>query len=72
MRIVGDGFAFRIDLEPRAECQRTAVDVDFVGWLEENMAALVTRDTEALATAIVRSCEVKSEVVAGDERESGD
>jgi len=47
------------------------VDVDFFGWLEENMSALVTRDTQALARAIIRSCEVKSEVVAGDERESG-
>lgn len=46
-------------------------DIDFFAWLEENIAALVNRDSEALASAIIRSCEVKAEVVAEDERESG-
>ena len=32
---------------------------------------MITRDTEALSHAIRRSCELKAEVVAEDERESG-
>ena len=47
------------------------VDADFFAWLEENMEALLARDAEALAVAIQRSCELKAEIVAGDERESG-
>jgi 3-dehydroquinate synthase len=47
------------------------VDVDFFGWLEKNMAALLARDFEALASAIIRSCELKAEIVGEDERESG-
>ena len=35
------------------------------------MAALLARDSEALASAIIRSCELKAEIVAEDERESG-
>ena len=35
------------------------------------MAALRARDAAALTHAIVRSCEIKAEVVAQDERESG-
>ena len=46
-------------------------DLDFLGWLEENMPALLHRDPSALAHAIHRSCELKAEVVAEDERESG-
>jgi len=46
-------------------------DLAFFEWLEANMAKLVARDTEALAYAIRRSCENKAEVVAADERESG-
>ena len=47
------------------------VDTDFFAWLEDKMAALVSRDPAALATAIERSCELKAIVVAEDERESG-
>jgi len=47
------------------------VDIDFLAWLEENMVALLARDSEALASAIIRSCELKAEIVAEDERESG-
>jgi 3-dehydroquinate synthase len=47
------------------------VDADFFAWLEENIEALLARDTKALAVAIQRSCELKAEIVAGDERESG-
>jgi 3-dehydroquinate synthase len=46
-------------------------DAEFFAWLEANMTALLQRDPEALAHAIRRSCELKAEVVAEDERESG-
>jgi len=46
-------------------------DLAFLGWLEENMQALLQKDAAALAYAICRSCELKAEVVAEDERESG-
>lgn len=46
-------------------------DQDFLGWIETNMAGLMARDPAALTYAIKRSCEVKAEVVAADEREGG-
>ncbi len=46
-------------------------DTEFFAWLEVNMTALLQRDPEALAHAIRRSCELKSAVVAEDEREAG-
>jgi len=46
-------------------------DAEFFAWLEENMAALLRRDPDALVHAIRRSCEIKAEVVAADEREAG-
>ena len=46
-------------------------DAGFFGWLEANMAALRARDKQALAYAIERSCSMKAEIVAADERESG-
>jgi 3-dehydroquinate synthase len=46
-------------------------DLPFFEWLEQHMDRLVARDPEALAYAIRRSCENKAEVVAADERESG-
>jgi 3-dehydroquinate synthase len=46
-------------------------DLPFLQWLEANMARLVARETEALTYAIHRSCQNKAEVVAADERESG-
>jgi 3-dehydroquinate synthase len=46
-------------------------DLPFLEWLEANMEALMARDTAALTYAIRRSCENKAEVVAADERESG-
>jgi 3-dehydroquinate synthase len=48
------------------------VDRDFFDWLEANAARLLGRDTEALTFAIRRSCEIKAEIVARDEREQGD
>ncbi|HEU0234660.1 MAG TPA: 3-dehydroquinate synthase [Gallionella sp.] len=47
-------------------------DLPFLEWLEQNMGKLLARDTEALQYAIARSCRNKAEVVAADERESGE
>jgi 3-dehydroquinate synthase len=44
-------------------------DAAFFQWLEANIDALLARDREALAHAVVRCCEIKAEVVAMDERE---
>jgi 3-dehydroquinate synthase len=46
-------------------------DAEFFTWLEANIDALLARDTEPLTYAIRRSCELKAEVVAEDEREAG-
>jgi 3-dehydroquinate synthase len=47
-------------------------DEAFLAWLEAHMPALLAKDAAALTHAIVRSCEVKAEIVAADERESGE
>ena len=47
-------------------------DAAFFDWLEEHIAALLARDPEALAHAIVQSCRVKAAIVAADEREEGE
>jgi 3-dehydroquinate synthase (EC 4.2.3.4) len=46
-------------------------DAAFLDWLESHLSKLRSRDPEALAYAIWRSCEIKSQLVAEDERESG-
>jgi 3-dehydroquinate synthase len=46
-------------------------DAAFLGWLEQNAAALLARDDGAIMYAVRRSCEIKAEVVALDEREQG-
>ena len=46
-------------------------DADFFAWLEENVSAIMARNKMALARAIERSCTIKAEIVAADERESG-
>lgn len=46
-------------------------DESFYGWLEDNMLALNAGDQQALSYAIERSCQIKADVVAEDERESG-
>lgn len=46
-------------------------DRDFFAWLETNIGELVERNAEALGHAIRRSCELKAEIVAADERETG-
>ena len=47
-------------------------DLPFFVWLEQNIDKLLARETEALQYAITRSCHNKAEVVAADERESGE
>jgi 3-dehydroquinate synthase len=47
------------------------LDLQFVGWLEESIGKLLARDRAALEYAVQRSCELKAQVVAADERESG-
>lgn len=44
-------------------------DAPFFSWLEDHVSELNARDTRALTYAIQRSCEIKAEVVAADERE---
>jgi len=47
-------------------------DPDFYLWLEENIEKLLNRDKSALSYAVHRSCANKAEVVAADEKESGE
>jgi 3-dehydroquinate synthase len=47
------------------------LDAAFAGWLEANMDKLLARERAALEHAVCRSCELKAQVVAADERESG-
>ena len=46
-------------------------DGDFFVWLEQNIEKLQALDNEALSYAIGRCCQVKADVVAADEKESG-
>ncbi|MFM7532766.1 MAG: 3-dehydroquinate synthase [Rubrivivax sp.] len=46
-------------------------DAGFLAWIEANVQALLRRDAAAVAHAVRRSCEIKAQVVAADERESG-
>jgi 3-dehydroquinate synthase len=46
-------------------------DAAFFGFLEDNAARVGAADAEALTHAIHESCRIKAEVVAADERESG-
>ena len=46
-------------------------DAPFFEWLESNVDALTSLDTEILTQAISRCCEIKADVVAKDEREGG-
>jgi len=46
-------------------------DRSFFDWINDNLDALLRRDPRALAYAIEVSCQVKADVVAADERESG-
>ena len=46
------------------------LDARFFDWLQTNISALKQREPVALAYAIKRSCEIKAEIVASDERET--
>lgn len=47
------------------------LDLPFVAWLEASIEKLLARDRAALEHAVRRCCELKAQVVAADERESG-
>jgi 3-dehydroquinate synthase len=47
-------------------------DAAFVAWLEAHVEELLALDGVALAHAVARSVELKAEIVARDERETGD
>lgn len=47
------------------------VDAPFFAWLEQHIGELRRLDSAALTHAIRRSCEIKAEIVAEDEREQG-
>jgi 3-dehydroquinate synthase len=46
-------------------------DIEFLGWIEQRLDALLAFDHDALETAIFRSCAAKARIVAEDEREHG-
>ena len=46
-------------------------DLEFFGWLEQNVQRLMARESSAVVYAIERSCINKAEVVGQDEREEG-
>ncbi|MFB2654318.1 3-dehydroquinate synthase [Shewanella seohaensis] len=46
-------------------------DAEFFQWLENNVEALKSLDTQALVYAISRCCEIKADVVSQDETEQG-
>jgi 3-dehydroquinate synthase len=46
-------------------------DDAFLAWIEANLQALLSRDKKVLIEAVTRSCRIKAQVVASDERESG-
>jgi 3-dehydroquinate synthase len=48
-----------------------ALDAQFFEWLERDMEKLLGREPAALIYAVRRSCELKADVVARDEREAG-
>ncbi|SQB37019.1 3-dehydroquinate synthase [Citrobacter koseri] len=47
------------------------LDGEFFTWLEDNLDALLRLEGPAMAYCIRRCCELKAEVVAADERETG-
>jgi 3-dehydroquinate synthase len=46
-------------------------DVEFLTWIDRALPSLRGGDESALQHAIYRSCEIKAQIVAADERESG-
>jgi len=47
-------------------------DLALFEWLENNMERLVARDPQAITHAVVESCRIKAEIIAADERETGE
>jgi 3-dehydroquinate synthase len=47
-------------------------DLALFEWLEANVERLVAREAAAIEHAVLQSCRIKAEVVASDERESGE
>ncbi len=47
-------------------------DLEFFEFLEQNHQRIFSLDYEVMAKIITRSCQIKAEIVAADERESGD
>ena len=47
-------------------------DRGFFDWIDRSIGLLLARDPAALEQAIVTSCRIKAEIVAADERESGE
>ena len=45
-------------------------DAEFYRWIKANLQVLLARNQDSLAHAILRSCELKAEIVAADEFES--
>ena len=46
-------------------------DAAFFEWLELNLDKIISQNQQALAYAIQRACEIKAEIVANDEKETG-
>ncbi|NCX48319.1 MAG: 3-dehydroquinate synthase [Gammaproteobacteria bacterium] len=46
-------------------------DHEFLAWIESNVDSLLAKDSEVISTAIERSCQMKADIVARDEREGG-
>jgi len=46
-------------------------DAEFFAWLEQNRAAVVGREADAVSHIIATSCEIKADIVRRDEREHG-
>jgi 3-dehydroquinate synthase len=47
-------------------------DADFFTWLEQNGALALSGDSSAMVHAVAHSCQMKADIVARDERESGE
>ena len=47
-------------------------DAAFLDWLEDNVERLLALDRDALAHAVLRSVEIKADMVGKDERETGE
>jgi 3-dehydroquinate synthase len=45
---------------------------ELFAWLERSIEALLARDEDAMAHAVIESCRIKAEIVALDERETGE